>query len=280
VTPSTARIHALCSVRGCERELARRPGVWICPDGHCFDVARSGYVNLLQPGDRRSRSPGDAPDVVAARARLEERGLGTEWRSAVESKVGGLVRDGATALDVGAGTGLLVARLASIHRLEGWALDISVPAVRLGSRRWPEVSWVVVNAHRNLPFGDRVFTLVLSSTGPKNPREFRRILAPDGALLLVVPGPDDLIELREALLGEGRRTDRAERALEHFGPFFHCADRSVVRTRRRLDRAELADLLAATYRGARRAEAERIAALDGLETTLCAELLHLVPRRP
>ena len=38
----------------------------ICPRGHSFDVARSGYINLLQPQERRSRNPGDSADAVAA----------------------------------------------------------------------------------------------------------------------------------------------------------------------------------------------------------------------
>jgi len=279
VKPSTTSVHLRCTVRGCGRELARRAGTWDCPNGHSFDIARSGYVNLLQPGDRRSRSPGDTPDAVAARARLEERGIGAEWRDAVASKVDGLLRrDGETALDAGAGTGLLLGHLAWLYRLEGWALDISVPAVRFGSRRWPALSWVVANAHRRLPFADGAFTLVLSSVGPKNPKEFSRILAADGSLLLIVPAPEDLIELRHALLGEGRRIDRAARALELFGASFRCADRTYARGRQRLDRAGLDDLLTATYRGARRSQRKRLDELDGLETTFAAEILHFVPR--
>jgi hypothetical protein len=32
--------------------------------GHSFDIARSGYINLLQPQERRARRPGDATDAV------------------------------------------------------------------------------------------------------------------------------------------------------------------------------------------------------------------------
>ena len=39
-----------------------------------FDVARSGYVNLLQPQDKRSKTPGDTPEAVAARRRFLDRG--------------------------------------------------------------------------------------------------------------------------------------------------------------------------------------------------------------
>jgi len=276
---STTAVRLLCSVRGCAGPLARVPGVWRCARGHSFDVARSGYVNLLQPGDRRSRTAGDSRAAVAARARLEARGLGDELRAAIEREVGSLaLAPGAPALDVGAGSGLLLERLRARFGLEGWALDLSAAAVELGARMRPELSWVVANADRQLPFGDGAFALLVSSVGPKNPSEFRRVLAREGSLLLVVPGPDDLIELRAALLGEGRRIDRAPRALALFDACFRCVQRTAVRARRRLERPEIDDLLAVAYRAGRARERERLATLDALETTLAAELLHLAPR--
>jgi len=280
VRRSTVKVKVLCSVRGCGRRLERRTRVWDCPNGHSFDVAASGYVNLLQPGDRRSLKPGDSPRVVAARARLQERFIGTDWQASLVSMVASLSSgDVETVLDVGAGTGHLLGRLASAIPVEGWATDISVPAVRFGSRRWPDLSWVVANGHRNLPFDDEAFAFVLSSVGPKNPQEFHRILTPGGRLLLVVPGPDDLVELRQALQGEGRKMDCTAQALQVFGPLFRLVDRVALRSRRWLDRSELDDLLEATYRGARRAQSQRLAALEGMETTFDVEVLQLEPRQ-
>ena len=42
----------------------------MCRRGHSFDLARSGYLNLLQPQDRRARRPGDSAEVRAARRRF------------------------------------------------------------------------------------------------------------------------------------------------------------------------------------------------------------------
>lgn len=279
MTPATSAVRVLCTVRGCGEELARGPRAWRCPRGHSFDVAREGYVNLLQPGDRRSRAAGDSRAAVSARWRLEERGVGVELAAAIEERVRALApRAGAPALDVGAGTGLVLERLAASCGLDGWALELSAAAAELGARRRPGLSWVVANADRALPFADATFPLVVSCAGPKNPAEMRRVLAPGGALLVAVPAPDDLIELRAILAGEGRRTDRAERALTHFGEHFACADRALVTTRRWLRRDEIDDVLATTYRGARRSERERLGDLEALEMTFAAEILHLVPR--
>src|SRR5947199_10671655 len=67
--------NLLCTVRECRAALVREERRAVCERGHSFDVARSGYLNLLQPQDRRSRHPGDSAEAVAARRRVIERGL-------------------------------------------------------------------------------------------------------------------------------------------------------------------------------------------------------------
>ena len=64
-----------CPVRGCHMELLREERRLLCPRGHSFDVARSGYINLLQPQERRSKHPGDTVAAVAGRRRLHDRGV-------------------------------------------------------------------------------------------------------------------------------------------------------------------------------------------------------------
>jgi 23S rRNA (guanine(745)-N(1))-methyltransferase RlmA-like protein len=39
----------ICPVRGCHLPLMRQERRLLCERGHSFDVARSGYINLLQP---------------------------------------------------------------------------------------------------------------------------------------------------------------------------------------------------------------------------------------
>src|SRR5258708_39512196 len=68
-------VTLLCTVRDCRAPIARETNRLVCPRGHSFDVARSGYINLLQPQDRRSKNPGDTAAAVAARRRLHDRGV-------------------------------------------------------------------------------------------------------------------------------------------------------------------------------------------------------------
>ena len=57
-------------------------------------------------------------------------------------------------------------------------------------------AWVVANADRLLPYADRSFSVILSITARMNAGEFRRVLRDDGRLLVALPAPEDLIELR------------------------------------------------------------------------------------
>ena len=261
-----------CPVRGCARALERAGRALVCPAGHTFDVARSGYVNLLQPQDRRSAEPGDRRAAVEARERLFAAGLGAGLVRALEAALSARATERPPVVaDVGSGTGDVLGALARERVLEGYGVELSTFAAERAARRFPGLSWLVANAHRRLPFADRSVDLLLSVHGPRNAAEFARVLAPDGVLWVAVPAEDDLIELRARVQGEGQRIDRSAELLRELEPHFELRERTAVRERRVLERALLLDLLAATYRGARRSASPAVEALDELEVTLASE---------
>lgn len=273
-----ALITLLCPVRHCGAPLERRGRSLVCARGHSFDLARSGYCNLLQPQDRRSKNPGDPREAVEARRRLLDAGYGNGLLRALREEIAALaLRPGAAVLDVGCGEGHYLGSLAAETNLEAHGVDLSVPAVDLAARRYPGVTWIVANADRFLPYAPGSFDLVLSLDSRLNPGEMRRVLAAEGRLLVAVPAPDDLVELRAAVLGEGVLRDRLERAAGLLAPDFELEDRRTVRETVRLDAAALRDALAATYRGAR---ASRLARLDEIPTmeTMEVTLAHDLAR--
>lgn len=267
-------VELLCTVRGCGGRLDAFESRVVCWRGHSFDRARSGYVNLLQPQDRRSRTPGDSKEAAAARRRLLDAGHETPILVAIVAAVrdAGIVA-GATALDVGCGEGHFLDRLASEALVSGVGLDISVPSVDLAARAHPELTWVVANADRFLPFADGSFDVVTSITSRRNATEMHRVGRAGSKLVVVVPGPDDLGELRERLHGVATAQSRAARAAEALAPQFALRRREVARAVARLDAAGVADLLAVTYRGGRRSERERVDGLTSLDVTLSREIL-------
>ncbi|HME00903.1 MAG TPA: methyltransferase domain-containing protein [Terriglobia bacterium] len=242
----------ICPVRECPMALMREERRLLCTRGHSFDVARSGYINLLQPQDRRSNQPGDTAAAVAGRRRLHDRGVAEPLLRAIAGIIRGSPSD--IVLDAGCGDGFYLGTLARQAGFAAHGVDISIPAVDAAARRYPGCEWIVANADRVVPYSDRSFSIVLSITSRMNAGEFRRVLRDDGRLLVGIPGPEDLLELR----GAGR--DRVARTMETFAHGFTLVDRQRVTTAADLDAAAVHDVLLSIYRPRRLqpAEAKRV----------------------
>jgi 23S rRNA (guanine745-N1)-methyltransferase len=234
----------LCPVRDCHLALVREGRQLRCPRGHSFDVARSGYINLLQPQERRSKHPGDTLAVVQARRRLSDRGVTAPLLLAI-AEITAVSRTDKV-LDVGCGDGFTLGTLASQTGFDAHGIDISIPAVNAAARSYPECEWIVGNADRFVPYAGRSFSLVLSITARMNAGEFRRVLRDDGRLLVALPAPDDLIELRSHTGKAGR--DRAARTVETFAREFTLIDQRRVTSTADLDAAAVHDVLLSIYR--------------------------------
>ncbi len=250
----------LCPVRGCHLALTRMERRALCPRGHSFDVARSGYINLLQPQDRRSKQPGDAALIVAARRRLHDRGVTEPLLQAIAQM--SMASPGDIVLDAGCGDGFYLGSLARQTGCAGHGVDISIPAVNAAARRYPACEWIVANADRFVPYAGRCFSLVLSITARMNAGEFRRILRDDGRLLVAIPAPDDLIELR------GRGRDRVARTVETFAHDFTLLDRQRVTTTADLDAAAVQDVVVSIYRPMRSQPVEAMQVTFSLDLLL------------
>jgi 23S rRNA (guanine745-N1)-methyltransferase len=262
-------ITLLCTVRECHLPLAIHERRAACANGHSFDRARSGYWNLLQPQDRRSKSPGDSADAVNARRRFIDAGH-SEWL--VEATIAMLEKPRAI-LDVGCGEGHHLGNFRRAFDAEAHGTDISLPAIELAAKRWRDCTFVVANADRFLPYADASFDAVTSITARMTPAEFARVLEPGGVALVVIPAPDDVIELRAAVLGAGEERDRTERTIETFASHFTLARRERRQHRALLDRNAIRDVMASTYRGVRPRERERLEALGAMEVTASRDLL-------
>jgi 23S rRNA (guanine745-N1)-methyltransferase len=271
-----------CSVRGCHRPLARRntpSACYVCDAGHTFDVARSGYINLLQPQDRRSASPGDAPAALEARARSLALGVGRSILDGVVAHAGTILPPADSfVVELGCGSGDALGYLSAITDAQCVGLDLSGTAIDRASRSFPGVTWVVANADRRLPLLDGTVDLILSMHARRAPDECARVLTPAGHLLVAVPAPDDLVELRALVQGEGTLRDRSDGVVTEHAEAFVLVDRQTLRERHTLTGAALHDLLAGTYRGARRRAVAPEVADAGLTVTLASDVLTFVRR--
>ncbi len=238
----------------------------VCPQGHSFDIARSGYINLLQPQDRRSKHPGDSVAAVAARRSLHDQGISQPMLAAVSEMISAKPAD--VVLDIGSGDGFYLGSLQLQSGFQASGVDIAIPAVELAARRYPNSEWIVANADRFLPFADGSFSLVMSLTARLNPAESHRVLQPLGRLLIALPAPDDLIELRRS----GK--DRSARTIETFSPQFEVVKERRVTTSADLDSTSMEKILLSIYRPMQHAPA------TAGRVTFSLDLLLLQPRKP
>ncbi len=164
-----------------------------CEKGHCFDIAREGYVNLL----RSSRS-GDmiGDDKASARCRRDflNKGYYHALQDALchifENKQGSL-------LDICCGEGYYTAALGKNPNLKVYGFDISREMVRLAAKRG-NCQFFVANM-ASIPVADQSMDYAVHLFAPFNERSFDRVLKPGGTLYTVIPGKRHLFGLKQAL---------------------------------------------------------------------------------
>ncbi|KPM50218.1 methyltransferase type 12 [Frankia sp. R43] len=210
------------------------PGALRCAEGHSFDVERSGYLNLRT--GRARRVVGDTAEMVRARADFLGRGhfapltsrltqLARKPPGASPARPAGLAAGAAAgpelALEIGAGTAHHLAAIVDDcpDRL-GLAADVSKFALRRAARAHPRIGAVAFDVADRWPLPDASVDVLLDVFAPRNLPQMRRLLRPGGVLLLVTPGDDHLVELRDALglvgIHPGKRDRLAAELAGHF----------------------------------------------------------------
>lgn len=179
-------------------------GALRCSDGHAFDAARQGYINLLTGhGTRFSQ---DTAAMVAARADFLAAGHYSPLADAVVSAAVDAVKNASAEpviLDAGTGTGYYLRQVLAAHPAQAIALDISKFALRRAARTNPGALNLAWNLWDPLPVAAKSVDVILNIFSPRNPPEFARVLKPGGRLLVVTPDRGHLAEIAEAagLLG-------------------------------------------------------------------------------
>lgn len=214
-----------------------------CGNGHRFDLARQGYLNLL-PG--RPPRNADTTDMVTARERFLDAGHYDVLLSALRQTVADQsVHPGAVLIDTGAGPGWYLAGLLdSSPGARGLATDVAVPAVRRAARRHPRMSAIVADSWAGLPLASGVADVVLSVFAPRNPGDAVRLLRPGGRWIVLAAEPDHLAGLRERLGLLDVEPGKHQRLLDSLPAELALIDSRRVTRTLRLSTAAAADLVA------------------------------------
>jgi 23S rRNA (guanine745-N1)-methyltransferase len=191
--------HWLLRCPLCKSGFTAAAGALVCRNGHSFDLAREGYVNLLSGRRRRLSAGGDSPAQLRHRGEFLDAGHLDAVAAMVAAHAEEVVCPSRHVLDAGSGTGHQLARIAAKlpGSVIGLGLDISKDAARQAAQRWPASAFAVADLWADWPVRDAAVDLVVSIFAPKNCPEMARVLRPGGWLVVAYPGPDHLIELRD-----------------------------------------------------------------------------------
>ena len=236
---SLSRAAGLLACPRCGEGLALDAKTARCPDGHTYDVARQGYLNLLG---------GPQPANADSAAMIETRG---RVLSGVYEDVVALVADAVAAtgahvvVDAGAGTGqYLAAALDRLPDAVGIATDVSVAAARRAARAHERLASVVADTWRGLPIRSDVADTVCCVFAPRNAAEFARVLSPGGRLVVVTPEPGHLASVRAAYGLLDLDPDKDERLAQALADRFELVDSRRLTTVVEATAEQVADVIA------------------------------------
>jgi 23S rRNA (guanine745-N1)-methyltransferase len=163
------------------------------------------HAQNVPPEHETSTETNDGAELRAYRGAGMEAGYGVGPAGGPEPDRGfeGRRAEGRTApviVDAGTGTGHYLATvLNAVNDGIGMAFDVSKHAVRRAARVHPRAGAFVADVWRPLPIKDGVADVVIDVFAPRNGPEFRRILRPGGAAVVVTPARDHLSPLVEEL---------------------------------------------------------------------------------
>ncbi|WP_374610431.1 putative RNA methyltransferase [Gordonia sp. (in: high G+C Gram-positive bacteria)] len=257
--PTPHRAHGLTSVLEilrcpvCTGRLSADGASLRCPQAHSFDLARQGYVSLLDGRSGALRA--DTAAMVAARARVHDSGFLLPVVDFVAGRAAEVTggHDRPVILDAGAGGGHYLRAAVEASGVPGGdgrssaagiGLDLSKYCARAMARGPRPLAAVVADVWRGLPVVDDAVAVVLSVFAPRNASEFARVLALDGALIIVSPGPDHLGELIEPMAMLRVDEAKSERLRASLDAGFELVDESPVRYSADVDAQTVGDLVA------------------------------------
>ncbi|HHP7908923.1 putative RNA methyltransferase [Acinetobacter baumannii] len=231
--------NLMCPV--CRQRLELVSKTWRCEQGHSYDIAKQGYVNLHVVQHKHSKNPGDTPESVDARRAFLQGGYYQPLQLAVVH----LLKDlkAKMVLDIGCGEGYYTSAMQQVVE-QCIGVDIAKNAVQRAAKLNDKVTWVV-GTGATLPVIDQSMDVCTSLFSPIPQTEILRVLKDDGYLIVVTPATDHLYAMREALF-EQVNPHTPQKFVEQLQDLFELKEQQVIDAPLVLDQQALKNLIAMT----------------------------------
>lgn len=190
----------------------------ICTNNHCFDLAKSGYVNFLS----RPHQSKYTKKLFESRRAIFRQGLFNSLLSSISRWIiQDFKGDCCKLLDSGCGEGTNLSYISDLVEREtaaeilGVGLDISKEGIYMASKEFPHQIWCVADLAKT-PFAGKTFNYIVNILSPANYAEFKRLLTKDGVLIKVIPEKGYMRELREILYEDSDKQEYQNSGTEKF----------------------------------------------------------------
>ncbi|MGN0667394.1 MAG: putative RNA methyltransferase [Huintestinicola sp.] len=266
----------ICPV--CSEGLDIQGNSYKCGNGHCFDIAAKGYVNLLVSNHMNAKLPGDNKMMVNARRDFLGKGYYSHLAETVSHAVCEVFRSG-TVVDAGCGEGYYTEKIYDSLASAGkkfhlCGFDISKLACGAAASRFrtKNDSEIAAASIFRMPLAQESADVIVTMFAPFCREEYLRVLKKGGYLIMAIPGEEHLFSLKAAVYDEPYKN----RVHDYDIPGFElCGVKKTERTILIDSAADIQSLFSMTpyYYKTSEEGHRRVAALTFLETSAQFEVL-------
>lgn len=179
----------------CQTKLFKDQQQYQCENDHRFDISKEGYLNLLLKQGHKEY--GDTSEMIKARRDFLNKG----HYHLLSDKLIDLIKKANVkiVLDSGCGEGYYTDLIKkAIVNLEVIGVDIAKKAIKIAQKTNKDILYIVAH-NQDLPIVSESVDLVLNCFAPFDLNEYHRVLKKEGILIMVTPGKEHLLQLKEVL---------------------------------------------------------------------------------
>ncbi len=186
----------------CHKPLFLTGNSYKCQDGHCYDIAKSKYINLLLNPDKSTNNPGDNKESLLCRKSHLNAGYYDCILNNVIDCILEYKKDKMHILDLGCGEGYYTYKMNNaIEDATFYGLDISKDGITMASKYTKDIYWIVGNS-KNVPILDHSLDCITALFTVVNANEIKRCLKEDGIMVHVTANNEHLLEFKQLIYDE------------------------------------------------------------------------------
>ena len=159
-----------------------------CTNGHNFDIAKQGYINLNM---HNSQNTGDNSEMINARSNFLNKG----YYSFLLDEINKHLSKDDKLVDLACGEGYYTSKFICEDKV---GIDLSKQGLKIASKNDKSTTYLLNSIFHN-PLEDNCADKIITIFAPIAKQEIVRLLNDDGSFILVKPDENHLFELKKAI---------------------------------------------------------------------------------